>query len=116
MSSKGALLSAGAGAIVAMAGVYIARKVKGYVTPRKPRMRLFHNNLFMSTRCAWLIAGAHNYEAAVSLLPFYAVNTVWIWHSRFKFVQGARIFITAYNELISELIGGQWKQGLLHHI
>jgi len=57
MSSKGGVLvSAGLGALAAVAGVYIAKKVKSYVATKPRRMRLFHNNLLMSTRCAWLIA------------------------------------------------------------
>jgi hypothetical protein len=49
-------VSAGLGAIATVAGLYVAKKMKNYLS-RKPKMKLFHKHLSLSTRCAWLISG-----------------------------------------------------------
>ena len=49
-------VSVGVGAVATMAGLFVARKMKKYLS-HKPKMRLFHGHLSLSTRCAWLISG-----------------------------------------------------------
>lgn len=52
---RGVLLAAGAGAIVALAGIYVAKKAGRYFKAKR-KMRLIQNSLLLSTRCAWFIS------------------------------------------------------------
>lgn len=65
-TSRGVLLAAGAGAIVALAGIYVAKKAGRYFRA-KQKMRLIQNSLLLSTRCAWFISGMFNVYASASL-------------------------------------------------
>ncbi len=61
MAAKGiatVALGASAGALAIVAGYYMAGKIKKLFS-RKPKMKLFNNQLLLSTRCTWFISGEY---------------------------------------------------------
>ena len=63
MAAKGiatVAIGASAGALATVAGYYMANKIKE-LFGRKPKMKLFNNELLLSTRCTWFISGKQSY-------------------------------------------------------
>ena len=59
MAAKGiaaVAVGASAGALATVAGYYMVGKIK-QLFARKPKMKLFNNQLLLSTRCTWFISG-----------------------------------------------------------
>lgn len=54
---RGLLLSAGAGALIALAGICLVKKVEKYFKAKPKKVRLIQNDLLLSTRCAWFLSG-----------------------------------------------------------
>ena len=62
MAAKGMAaiaIGASAGALATVAGYYMAGKIKE-LFGRKPKMKLFNNQLLLSTRCTWFISGEYD--------------------------------------------------------